>query len=385
MDKNLHKKKILFLITKSNWGGAQRYVFDLATSLDPEKYEVVVASGAEGILTTKLNEAGIRTCTIPGLTRDISLLKELRATFALARIIRTEAPDILHVNSSKAGGLGALLGRIFFIPRVIFTAHGWAFNEDRPAWQKYILKSIQYVTVLLSHHTIAVSTATRAQMNWPFAQQKMTVVHPGRTMHEVKKREDARGILETKVHGSAANLSEYHTDLWVGTIAELHPVKQLHRAIDSIAALTHTIPNVRYIIIGDGQLATSLQQQVRDLGVEKHIFFTGAITEAARFLSAFDVFVLPSSSEAFGYVLLEAGLAHVPVVATNVGGIPDIITDEKTGLLVPPLDTPKLTDALKRLLNDANLRNTLAGAHLVQAQEYTVEKMRDETIAVYLR
>ena len=136
------RKKVLFLITKSNFGGAQRYVYDLATTLDAEKFEVVVALGGKGPLASLLEHAGIRTITIESLTRDISIKNELRFTFELWKIIHTERPHILHVNSSKAGAVGTLLGRVAFVPRVLFTAHGWAFNEDRPWWQKIIIKII---------------------------------------------------------------------------------------------------------------------------------------------------------------------------------------------------------------------------------------------------
>ncbi|MFT7507475.1 MAG: glycosyltransferase involved in cell wall biosynthesis [Acidimicrobiales bacterium] len=378
------KKKVLFLITKSNWGGAQRYVFDLATTLDTEKFEVLVALGEEGELAKKLHEANIPVVSIPGLTRDISLLKELRATLAIAGIIKKEKPDVLHVNSSKAGFLGTCIGRILRVKNIIFTAHGWAFNEDRPKWQQLLFKTVHWMTVMFSHRTIAVSHAIKKQMDWPLVQKKLKVINPGRTITDLKNKQDSRGILETKVINNTANLGDYHADIWIGTIAELHPIKQLHRAINSVASLSRTIPNIRYVIIGDGQLASELQQQVTDIGLEQHVFFTGSLDEASRFLPAFDIFVLPSHSEAYGYVLLEAGIAHVPVIATNIGGIPDIITHEETGLLVPPDNTPLLTEALQTLLTDKNLRIKLADAHYEHAQTRTVEKMTTETTAVYV-
>jgi len=383
MDNHSNRLKVLFLITKSNWGGAQRYVFDLATNLNPDQYEVVVALGGDGELIPKLAEAGIETINIAGLTRDISIIQELKAMFAIASIIRKERPDVLHVNSSKAGAIGTLVGRVLKVPRVIFTAHGWAFNEDRSQLQKNVFKILHWVTVFLSHRTIVVSTATKTQMNWPGVQNKMTVIHPGRSITGLKHRFEARGILETKMVDAVANLSEYHTDIWVGTIAELHPVKQLNRAIDSIASLSRTIPTVRYIIIGAGQCKSALQQQVANLGIEQHVFFAGAVHEAARLLPAFDVFVLPSESEAFGYVLLEAGIAHVPVVATNTGGVPDIITNNKTGLLVPVHDTPALTRALQTLLTDTKMREKLADANATVANEFTLENMVEKTTQLY--
>ena len=133
------KKKILFVITKSNWGGAQRYVYDLATHLPKEEFEVAVAFGgtgevgaSAGLLEVRLREAGVRIIFLTTFARDIGILREFSAFFELLRTIRAENPDVLHLNSSKAGGLGALSGRIAGLRRIIFTAHGFAPNELRP-------------------------------------------------------------------------------------------------------------------------------------------------------------------------------------------------------------------------------------------------------------
>ena len=155
------KKKILYLITKSNWGGAQRYVFDLATSLNKEEYDVVVALGGTGRLVDELKNKKVRVIQLKSLERDISIFKEIKSAIELFKIIKSEKPNILHINSSKAGGLGALIGRILGVPKIIFTAHGWAFNEDRPWRQKISIKTLHWLTILLSHTTITVSETTK--------------------------------------------------------------------------------------------------------------------------------------------------------------------------------------------------------------------------------
>jgi len=380
---NNTRKKVLFLITKSTLGGAQRYVFDLATLLPQEAYDSCVIVGGEGELTTRLREKGLKVYTLKSLKRNVSFADDLRALFSILNIIRKERPDILHINSSKAGALGALCGRLLRVPKIVFTAHGWAFNEDRPSWQRVVIKAIHWVTILLSHTTIAVAEGMRAQMNWPLAQKKMRVVYNGRKIEDMKYKEEARGILEMKTTGGDAGLMEYHDDVWIGSLSELHPIKRIDRAITAVAALVRDFPYLRYVIVHDGEQREKLQQQVRDLSLEKHVFFTGTIPDAARLLPAFDIFVLPSKSEAFPYVVVEAGQAGVPVVATNVGGIPDVIKHGVNGLLVPPDDTPALTSALRSLLENENMRRDLAHAHRERMKEFTVERMITKTIAVY--
>ena len=127
------RKKVLYLITKSNFGGAQRYVYDLATALPREKYEAVVAFGGTGApgskpgqLAEMLGEANVSTVYLHALGRDYSIM-DVRSFFEILQLIKIESPDVLHLNSSKAGGLGALAGRLCHVPQIIYTANGWPF------------------------------------------------------------------------------------------------------------------------------------------------------------------------------------------------------------------------------------------------------------------
>src|SRR3989338_2906495 len=123
------KRKILYVITKGSWGGAQRYVFDLATSLSKNEFDVEVAVGEGSFLKERLTAHGIRVVSVPALQRDVSFVKEIHSFLFLYKIFRTfPRPDIVHLNSSKAGALGALAARIAGVPRTVFTAH--AFLES---------------------------------------------------------------------------------------------------------------------------------------------------------------------------------------------------------------------------------------------------------------
>ena len=375
----LPRKKVLFLITKSNWGGAQRYVYDLATNLDREKFEPVVALGGNGILADMLENAGIRVINIESLGRNISLKKEWFFARELWQILRVERPDVFHVNSSKAGGVGTLLGRLLRAPNVIFTAHGWAFNEDRPLWQKLITKFLHWITVLLSHRTIAVSSAIVKEMNWPGALRKMKIVNPGRTIGPMYQKIEAR----EKIMDFSPRLLPYQSDPWLVCVAELHPIKRHHILIEAISELVKNYPTLRLILIGDGELRSAIEKRIVDADLTENIFVLGNITEAARFLKAFDMFVLASKSESYGYVLHEAGLAELPVVATNVGGIPDIIINNQSGLLVPPDDISAIHEAIKKLIDNPDLAKSLANNLLEKMSARTIEKMTKITEDLY--
>ena len=374
-----NRKKILFLITKSNWGGAQRYVFDIATKLDPLLFEPVVALGGNGTLKEQLEHAGIRVIVIESLERDISIKKELAFAKELWQVLKTEKPNVFHVNSSKAGGVGTFLGRIARVPRVIFTSHGWAFNEDRPYWQRFVIKGLHWLTVLFSHKTITVSHALINQMNWPLVRTKMKVINPGRTIGVMYNKQEARA----KLVEICPALAPHQGDTWILTIAELHPIKRLHVLIHAFKMAARNHQNIRSVIIGDGELRAELETQITELELTDRVFLTGSITEAARFLRSADLFVLPSKSESYGYVLHEAGLAGLPVISSDVGGITDIIKDSHTGSLIKPDDASLLAKQIEDFCERRHKWNDF-GNNLQQVMEgRTVEKMVDATVALY--
>ena len=167
------------------------------------------------------------------------------------------------------------------------------------------------------------------------------------------------------------------------TIAELHPIKRLEVLVAAMKNVVSRFPTIRLVIIGDGQLKGSLTTLIEKQKLLEHIFLTGSITEAARFLKAGNVFVLPSKSESYGYVLHEAGLAHVPIVATNVGGIPDVVTTGTEGLLVRADDATALMKAIIDTLDNPQKANDRADALEKKLQLRTTKAMVNATTALY--
>jgi glycosyltransferase involved in cell wall biosynthesis len=227
--------------------------------------------------------------------------------------------------------------------------------------------------------TIAVSGAIVEQMNWPGAQKKMKVINPGRTIGPMYDRTEARA----KIIDFNQKLTEYSEDYWAVCIAELHPIKRHTNLLRAIATIIKTQPHTRMIFIGEGKEREIIEKEIRRLELTEHVFLLGNIVEAARFLKAFDVFVLASKSESYGYVLHEAGLANVPVIATNVGGIPDIITHPDEGLLIPPNSVHALVTALTDI--STHLEDSLKRAAALRAklESRTVAKMARQTESLY--
>jgi len=378
------KQKVVYLITKGNWGGAQRYVYDLATNLPRDRFEAVVILGVGQELGRKLRARKIRVIQLSTLQRDINPLKEIVAFFQLFSYIRQEQPSVLHTNSSKAGLLGALISRMLGV-QCIFTTHGWAFNESRNVLERKLFWILHWITILLSHKTIAVSNALKQQMvHAPFAAGKLNVVKDGINPPNFKSQREARNILAEYSPPLKIRTESKRDLMWIGTISELHKTKGLHYAIDSVAELKTKYPDIVFVIIGGGTERAVLEKHIREKHLEDTVFLLGFMKDASRCLTAFDIFTLTSISEALGYVLLEAGAAGLPVVATRVGGIPEIVKNGESGFLVPARDSKSIQKALATLLNEPKRRKRFGDMLKKQVgSKFSQAKMVNETLRHY--
>jgi glycosyltransferase involved in cell wall biosynthesis len=341
----------------------------MATGLDPARYSVAVALGGDGLLARRLREVGIPVHQLP-MERDVRLVGELRVLSALYRLLRRERPDIVHLNSSKAGGLGGVAARLARVPAIIFTGHGWAFNEDRPRWHALLIRFFVWVTLLLAHRTICVSHAICEQVaELPLVRGRLITIHNGIPPARLRDRAEARSILSLPPDAFV-----------VGTIAELHPTKGHRYLIEALNQLSA----VHACFIGEGELRETLADQVAAHDLSARVHFAGLVRDAPELLGAFDLFVLPSISEALGLVVLEAGAAGLPVIASRVGGIPEIISRPEEGVLVPPRDPHALAAAIEALRSDPTRRSALGRTLQQRVHEvFTRERMIAETEALY--
>ncbi len=311
----LARKKILYVITKSNWGGAQRYVFDLATALQ-NTFEVHVAFGQEGLLAQKLQAAGISTSHVKALQRDVSIHSDVKSFFELLQLFRTEKPDVVHLNSSKAAGIGALAARLARVPHIIFTAHGWPFAEKRNiVWRLFALLG-SWATALLSHVVIVVSkNDLRVGKRLLLCSAKMHLIYNGIDLHmRFGSGENIRNAFPSGVR-------------IVGTIGELTHNKNQIALIEQ----AKNNPSLYVAIVGDGEDYLYLKKKIEEYDLDTRVKLFGFMP-ASEVLRGFDVFALPSLKEGLPYVLLEAKVASLPIVAERVGGVGEILDTKDMGV-----------------------------------------------------
>lgn len=378
------KKKILYVITKSVWGGAQKYVHDLAVAL-PKEYKAAVAGGGRGPMAEKIIAAGIPYFEIKAFQRDVNIFKDIWAFFEILAIFLKTKPDIVHVSSAKAGGIA---GAAFFLYKkmrqlaadsrqlsAFFTAHGWTFNEVRPKWQIFLIKFFSKITCLFYDKIICVSEYDRqiALKNKIAPEKKLITIHNGINIGKIAflDRKQAQQKLLNKT-----------SPLVIGTIAEWIKNKNLFVLLEILKNIGEKID---IILIGSGQNPDKekMYNFVKENNLN-NVYLHEYIPDAVRYLGAFDIFILPSLKEGLPYALMEAGLAGLPSIASNIGGVPEIISNQKTGLLINPANHVEMSDAIKKLISNENLRRTIGqNAHRKILQEFSFKKMLQQTLAAY--
>lgn len=374
-------RTILYIITKSNFGGAQKYVFDLALAAKKQGYNVAVACGntgesgaPPGLLVEKLTTENIPTHIIKSFQRDMSLMKDIQASLEILRLLLRIKPDTLHLTSSKAGAIGVWVGRLVRVKNIIFTSHGLTMDETwRPWWQQKLILAATWLTLIGAHHSIMInSETTKRTQKMPGLKNKIHLIY--------------NGISAFSMHTKEASLQQLQLALpaetqIIGGIGELHPNKQW----DSLIRLLPALPShIHLVIIGpDGGARTSLMQLIASLELESRVHLTGHQKNAKEYLALFDVFILPSAKEGLPFVLLEAALAQVPIIASDLPGNRDIIDSGENGILIDPRST-ECVMAITMLLRDQSLRTQYATAlHEKITTTFAPEKMYQETFALY--
>ncbi|MDP3769942.1 MAG: glycosyltransferase family 4 protein [bacterium] len=381
------RTKILFCITKSVWGGAQKYVFELATHLPSDQFEIIVAAGGSGPLFGFLNEKQVRTISIPRLERDVNVIKEIRAFFHLIKIIIKERPDIIHLNSSKMGAIGAVAAHAVRLltlnhkPHVVFTVHGWGFREDRNYIQRVIIFAISWISTRFHHSVILINSADYADARVFIPHRKLSLIPLGIAPISFSPREHARAFF-------ADTCKKQITDstVLIGTTAELTKNKGLTYLMDSLRHLlaSSQLPDVHCVIMGEGEERSHLEQQIARYDLGNRITLAGFVTDAKQYLPGLDIFILSSVKEGLPYALMEAMSAGLPVIASRVGGIPDLISHQTNGLLNVPKNHHTLTLYIQELIAMPEKRKQLG----IRAKEtiitsYSLENMVVQTSHLY--
>lgn len=372
-------------------GGAQRYVLDLVRYFKEKNNDICVCSGETGPMMNEMESISIKTHIFHNLVREIHFVKDFLCLIEIYNYIRAEKPDIVHLNSSKAGVLGAIAARIAGVKKIIYTVHGFVFLEPMPKWKKKLYIWAEKFSSRFKDAIICVSDYDRkAGIKYKIApEQKLMTIHNGidsSRLNFLPKDEARRELLKTyNLPASPAGRQLTTYNLIIGTIANFYPTKGLVYLIGAAKEILKKYPDTLFIIIGDGMDRKSLEDEITKNNLSKNIILTGQIKNASQYLMAFDIYVSSSVKEGLPYSIMEAMAAGLPIVSTNVGGIPELLNAE-CGILVEPKNVYSIASELEKIIADPLYRKKLGeNAKKFAQSEFSFNAMLYKTNNAYAK
>ena len=380
--------RVLRVIARLNMGGPALHVAYLSSGLRSRGYETTLVAGSlalgEESMAGVAGELGVPVVTVPELHREISPLRDLRAVYHLADLIRRQRPHILHTHTAKAGAIGrlaAMLAGDARPPIVVHTFHGHVlrgyFDPVRSTFFRLLERSLARRTTAL----VAVSPEVRDDLVGlgVAPREKFTVIRLGIELDErVGSGRNGLGPETRRVLGVA------ETRFVVGWIGRMTGVKRTDDVLLAVRGLRERGVDAVLCMVGDGPDRDSVEQRAHDLDIVRHCLFVGYQDEVAPYYAAFDALILPSANEGTPVSAIEALAGGRPVVATRVGGVPDVVRDGVDGFLVEPGDVDAMADRLAELAGDSELRARMGAAGRERVLErYSVERLLDDTDRLY--
>jgi glycosyltransferase involved in cell wall biosynthesis len=363
------KLKVIHLVEDMKTGGAERVIADIAEGLDRNRYDVRVWCITRGGDTAdELTEKGIAVMIL-GISSYHNPFKILK----LKRLLREAAPDIVHTHGYFASVIGRLSAQKADVSVILAHVHStyWDYKKRHIFMERK-----------LSRFTDKIICCSKAVENFvrdfeKIGKGKTAVIYNGVDEERFYPREDTPSIRSELGIDENAPL--------VGTVSSLTPHKGHEYLFRAASLVKEEFPSAKFLIVGDGPLRTELEDLVKNLSVYPDILFTGTRKDVPKILSVMDVFVLPSSfREGLGIAIIEAMAAEKPVVATDIGGIPEVVKQGETGFLVPPGDPRALAKAIIELLQNPEKAREIGKKGRVRFKEkFTRKHMLSEIDALY--
>ena len=363
----MRKIKVVHIITRFDKGGSAENTLLTVLGLNKEKYSILLIKGLslesemsdeESLAVSEslkiAEENNIKVINLPFLVRKIAPLTDLKALFTLFKILRKERPDIVHTHTSKAGFLGRFASFLARVPIIIHTPHGHVFHSYFGPTLTKIFVIAEKILSLITDKIITLTNRERDE----HIERRIAPLNKFITIHSGVDLDRFMNLnIDIKKKKKELNIPQ---DFYViGTVGRLVPIKGHKYLVSAAEMIIKEFPKTVFVIVGDGFLKPILERHAEALGIRKNIIFTGWRKDVPEILYLFDILVFPSLNEGMGRVMIEGMSLGKPIVASNVGGIRDLIEDGKNGLLVPPRDSNALRKAISRLIRNKKLAEGL--------------------------
>ncbi|MBO8137774.1 MAG: glycosyltransferase family 4 protein [Desulfotomaculum sp.] len=370
----MSKIKVLHLIRPAA-GGMKKHLLDLVRYTDRKQFEVEVAVPEDCSYKQELRQMEVKILPV-SLAGNISPIYDWRAIWYLAHYLKKNKIIILHTHGSKAALVGRMAALFAGTPVVLFTVHNSIFYDHWSRWKKKFMAETEKLLAKKTDKIITVSNQLRRQVVEveKIPEDKVVTIYNGINLREIDSHASKRKLCKSLGLPPLGRI--------VGVVARLAPQKGVVYFIKAASLLKEYRAN--FVVIGDGPLRNELEIKIKKLGLQDRVFLAGYRSDIFRLLPALDIFVLPSLTEGLPLTILEAMAAARPVVATKVGGVPELINQGITGLLVEPGNPGELAGAIAELLENPSRAKELgiAGKKIV-SENFCIDSMIEATMKLY--
>jgi len=313
---------------------------------------------------------GVRILTLPELVRSIVPIQDIKAFFKLMSIFRSERPHIVHTHTSKAGILGRWAAFLAKVPVIVHTPHGHVFWGYFNKWKTSVFVFLERLTAHITDRIITLTEQEKKDhLRFAIAPDvKFAIIHSGVDLIKFSHTKVAPSEMRKQL-----GISE--KTFVVGTVGRLTPVKGHKYLIEAAAKVVLQKPDTLFVFLGDGEMLTELAEMASSIGIKDHVKFLGWRPDVADVMATFDIFVLPSLNEGMGKVLVEAMAMGKPIIASDVGGITNLVISGENGFLVPPADPEAIAERIKILFSNNTNRNEMGRMGKSIADNFSADSM----------
>ncbi len=364
--------RILYVVTGAGFGGAPRHVLQLMSFMLKQGHQVGLVAAPEPRLMKEAQHLGVTYFPNPFFVRPFRPWQDVRAVLPVFHAVRAFHPDLLHAHSTKAGLLTRLVGFLTRIP-VIFTAHGWIFSEEAPLWKRRLFVLLETWAAKATTAIICVSYYDYdLALHYGVApSEKLTVIHNGVDPKVFQNRDPGAVRAALQIQDSPV----------LTMVGRLAPPKDPFTLLEAWALLDE---KPFLLLVGAGELLDPIGSYLENRPGRERVRLLGERHDIESILMATDIFVLSSRKEGLPYTIIEAMMAGLPVVASQVGGLPELVDEGITGYLVPAREPVALANAIQRLLKDKVLRQRMGAQGRTKAlQAFTLDQMLTKTQRIY--
>jgi len=386
------KHKVIHIITRMDKGGSAENTLLTVLGIEKKEFEVALAKGPsyesrmsqkeQASVISDLKEAqstGVKLVNMRTLLRRINPVYDLLSLFSFYSYLIKEKPTIVHTHTSKAGLLGRLAAKLAGIPIVVHTPHGHVFFGYFGPFKTRIFILLERLASRITDKIVALTNREKDDyILFKIANEDIfVVINSGVELDKFKELPPNEKQYLKRELGIPDN------SLIIGTAGRLVPIKGPNFLIEAAKYIHSKYHDAFFVFTGDGPLKQDLEKKARELGMEKNILFLGWRDDVAKIISIYDIFCLPSLNEGMGRVLVEAMALGKPIVASDIGGIPDLIVHGKNGFLVPPKNPVQLAKYIQILLEDEKKREKMGQAGKEMALNFSKEIMVERISDLY--